>query len=179
MSESINAGSMADIAFLLLIFFLVTTTILTDEGIMVRLPPYDPDQPVQPLPTRNVFTVLVNAQDELLVEGERTQVDDLRAKTKEFIMNPMQRSDLAKSPKKAVVSMQNDRGTSYAAYISVYNEIKAAYRELWDENAKQRFGKAYANLPAWRQKEVRNAIPLTISEAEASDFVLAGEPVPN
>ena len=177
LSESINAGSMADIAFLLLIFFLVTTTILSEEGIMVKLPPWVPDQPAPHIADRNVFNVLVNAEDELLVEGERADVSSIRRTAKEFIMNPMGRNDLARSPNKAVISMQNDRGTSYAAYIEVYNEIKAAYRELWNEASNQRFGKHYQDLPGWQQKEIRNAIPLTISEAEASDFSPTGTPI--
>ena len=128
----ISSGSMADIAFLLLIFFLVTTTIDIDKGILVRLPPIQ-DQPIPPVQKRNIFNVKVNYNDELMVRGEIIQVVQLKDKAKEFIMNPEGKSDLAIAPNQAVISLQNDRSTSYNIYITVYNELKAAYNELWDE----------------------------------------------
>jgi|GEM_PF-4523410 len=79
LNQEINAGSMADIAFLLLIFFLVTTTIAEDKGVLVKLPPWvEEDQPEQVIKERNVLTVLINAQNQLLVEGEEMDIDDLR-----------------------------------------------------------------------------------------------------
>ena len=96
----INAGSVADIAFLLLIFFLVTTTILEDHGVLVKLPPIGDDF-IQPIPERNVFSVKINAQDQLLVEGEQQTIAALRNATKEFIVNPNKRKDLPQSPRKA------------------------------------------------------------------------------
>lgn len=135
-SNEINAGSMADIAFLLLIFFLVTTTIDEDEGILVRLPPWSEEEPdIQRLKERNVFSVLVNASNQLLVRGEPTNVFDLRNRAKEFILNPQRREDLSESPGRAIVSLKNDRGTSYETYLSVYNELQAAYNELRFEQA--------------------------------------------
>lgn len=169
MEGSINAGSMADIAFLLLIFFLVTTTILSEEGLLVKLPPFDKDQTPAQLPKRNVFSVKLNANDELLVRSEPMGFDILRKRTKEFILNPLSQKDLAVSPKKAVVSIQCDRSTSYEAYLEVYNEIKAAYRELRNEKALRDHGALFDDLPAKLQREIQLAIPVIISEAEPFD----------
>ncbi|MEO1435009.1 MAG: biopolymer transporter ExbD [Bacteroidota bacterium] len=167
----INASSMADIAFLLLIFFLVTTTIDVDSGITVKLPPWSEEPPeTQKLKTRNVFSVLVNAQDELLVRGELERLADLKEKAKEFISNPTKRGDLAEDPKKAIISLKNDRGTSYGAYLTVYNELKAAYNEIYEEESQKRFGGPYDDLPNDKKKEIRADIPLVISEAEPTDF---------
>lgn len=170
-SNEINAGSMADIAFLLLIFFLVTTTIDEDEGILVRLPPWSEDEPdIQKLRERNVFSVLVNASNQLLVRGEPTNVFDLRNRAKEFILNPQRREDLAESPSKAIVSLKNDRGTSYETYLSVYNELQAAYDELRFEQAMKKYGKAYENLTGDQRSDIRAMIPMILSEAEPTAF---------
>lgn len=169
--NAINASSMADIAFLLLIFFLVTTTILQDEGIMVQLPPYEVEAPIVQLPPENVLSVLVNAENQLLVEGELLQIGALREKTRNFISNPGKLVTLPDNPKKAIVSLRNDRGTEYETYIAVYNELKAAYRELWDDLAAQRFGTSYAQLSPKLQNQIRAEIPLVISEAEPTDYV--------
>ena len=163
---------MADIAFLLLIFFLVTTEIQQDQGLLVRLPVWQPEeQPIVNPPSNNVFTVLLNADDELLVEGDEGRIASLRAQTKEFVMNPARRKNLASAPTKAVVSLRNDRSSSYAAYLTVYNELKGAYRELWDEAALRSYDQAsYDLLTPSEQLAVRQAIPMVISEAEPSDF---------
>ena len=171
MDNEINAGSMADIAFLLLIFFLVTTTIVEDKGLLVKLPPWSDEPPeITKLKTRNVFSVLVNASNQLLVRGEPTDIDNLRERAKEFIMNPDRADDLAESPKKAIISLKNDRGTNYDTYFEVYNELQAAYNELREEEALKRFGKPYAELPGSQRSEIRNAIPLILSEAEPTSF---------
>ena len=118
MKNEINAGSMADIAFLLLIFFLVTTTIVEDKGILVKLPPWSEEEPdITKLKERNVFSVLVNAQNQLLVRNEPALVGDLRERAKEFISNPAKREDLAEKPTKAIISLKNDRGTNYKTYL--------------------------------------------------------------
>ncbi|MEM7102407.1 MAG: biopolymer transporter ExbD [Bacteroidota bacterium] len=167
----INASSMADIAFLLLIFFLVTTTIDVDKGITVKLPPWSEEPPESlKLNTRNVYSVLVNASDELLVRGEPMMVRDLKENAKEFIANPKKRPDMSENPKKAIISLKNDRGTSYEAYLEVYNELKAAYSELWEVEADRRFGSKYENLDISQQKAIRADIPLVISEAEPTSF---------
>lgn len=168
--NAINASSMADIAFLLLIFFLVTTTILQDEGLVVKLPPFTEEAEPPVLAGRNVLQVLVNAQNQLLVEGEVVKVNGLRNATKNFILNPLKLETLAVSPRKALISLQNDRGTSYEMYLAVYNELKAAYRELWDEAALRQFGKVYNELTGTQQSLIRKDIPLVISEAEPTDY---------
>jgi len=169
--ESINAGSMADIAFLLLIFFLVTTTIVEDKGILVQLPRWEttPPEP-SPINERNVLNVLVNGENELLVENDFAQITDLRERTKLFISNPNRSKEMAESPTKAIISLKNDRSTSYETYIGVYNELKGAYAELRDEEARRVYNKGYFLLEKEQQKEIRNKIPLVISEAEPSDF---------
>ena len=172
LSNEINAGSMADIAFLLLIFFLVTTQIVEDKGIMVKLPPWSEDEPdITKLNKRNVFAVLVNAQNQLLVRGELTEISQLRKRAKEFISNPSKREDLAEKPTKAIISLKNDRGTNYKTYLEVYNELKGAYTELWNEETQKLYGKDYSDdLPRHMQKAVRDKIPFVLSEAEPTAF---------
>lgn len=165
-----NAGSMADIAFLLLIFFLVTTTIVQESGIAVKLPPWSPDEPSQRINDKNVFSVKVNANNQLLVESERLGITELRTRTKEFIMNPQQLATLPTHPTNAVISLQNDRSTSYDAYVEVYNELRGAYNELWEETAQKQYGIAYTELSKSTQKNIRKKIPLVISEAEPTEY---------
>lgn len=184
--QEINAGSMADIAFLLLIFFLVTTTMDTDTGLMRKLPPMpDPDE-IQPPPIneRNVFIVLINSRDQLLVEGEPTEVSQLREKAKEFIANPENSESLPKKEmvyieglgreeficKQAVISLQNDNGTTYAKYIEVQNELIAAYNELRDEYSRKEFGKPYTELDDDKAKAVREVYKQVISESEPKNL---------
>jgi len=171
-APEINASSMADIAFLLLIFFLVTTEIVEDKGILVKLPPWSNEPPeTQRLNERNVFSVLVNKDNNLLVRGEPTELADLRERAKEFITNPTDRSDLASSPTKAIISLKNDRGTEYKTYLAVYNELQAAYNELWNELSNERFGVDYSDeLSFERRKEIKGTIPFVLSEAEPTSF---------
>ncbi len=172
MKNEINAGSMADIAFLLLIFFLVTTTVVEDKGITVKLPPWSEEE-VDPtkLKTRNVFSVLVNASNQLLVRGEPADIRQLRERAKEFIMNPRRQEDLSEAPNKAIISLKNDRGTSYETYLEVYNELKAAYNELWNEEAQKRYGSDYSDsMPITKKREIKSAIPFVLSEAEPTGF---------
>lgn len=147
-APEVNAGSMADIAFLLLIFFLVTTTIETNQGISVKLPQKQPDNmEVPPIKQRNVFEVLVNQQDQLLVEGELMNVEDLREAAIAFLDNGGDGScdyckgnkadDSSANPEKAVISLKNDRGTSYKSYITIQNELIAAY-DFLRERERQR-----------------------------------------
>lgn len=170
-APEVNAGSMADIAFLLLIFFLVTTTIDVDRGVLVKLPPWSDEPPEEmKLNTRNVYSVLVNANDQLLVRGEPQSVKTLKANAKEFIMNPRGLDNMAESPNKAIISLKNDRGTKYKTYLEVYNELKAAYNELREEEAQKRHGKSFVYLTKDLQREIRAKIPLVISEAEPTNF---------
>lgn len=170
-SNEINAGSMADIAFLLLIFFLVTTQIAEDKGVLTTLPPWSDDEPdITKLKERNVYAVLVNANNELLVRNEPMQARNLRKNAKEFISNPENRPDYAEKPEKAIISLKNDRGTKYETYIEVLNELKGAYNELRNEMAERTHGKPYEFLEKADQKVIRNKIPLIISEAEPTAF---------
>jgi biopolymer transport protein ExbD len=171
-STEINAGSMADIAFLLLIFFLVTTTIAEDRGILVKLPPWSDEAPeTQKLKSRNVYSVLVNAQNQLLVRGTPMEIDQLRQNTKDFIANPTGRPDYAERPSRAIISLKNDRGTNYKTYLEVYNELKAAYSELWNELSLRKFGVPYSeDMPLAQRKAIKDEIPFVISEAEPTNF---------
>ncbi|OFX55497.1 MAG: biopolymer transporter ExbD [Bacteroidetes bacterium GWA2_30_7] len=176
----INAGSMADIAFLLLIFFLVTTTMDVDSGLSRMLPPPVPEnqEPPPPIKDRNVFVVLVNKDNRLLVEGEPMKVKQLREKAKEFIANPRNTETLPEKKEtdiklfgkypvsKQVISLQNDRGTAYGTYIAVQNELVAAYNELRNELAQQKFGKNFDELNKEQSDAVKEIYPQRISEAE-------------
>jgi len=175
---------MADIAFLLLVFFLVTTTMDTDFGLMRKLPPpLPPDLPEPPpIKQRNVFVVLANANDQLLVEGELMDITELREAAKEFIANPSNKEDLPEKKlvnvkllgdmmvSKQVISLQNDNGTSYDLYIQVQNELAAAYDELRNEFAQQEFGVSFDYLVETGDKDkvkaVKSVYPQRISEAE-------------
>lgn len=170
-NQEINASSMADIAFLLLIFFLVTTTMDIDKGILVVLPPYSEEPPPETKQNKkNVLDILVNARDMLLVKGEVLQISELKQLAKRHVNNNGADPRYSVSPKKAVVSLKNDRGTSYEMYIKVQNELKAAYNELREDYAKNKFGVGYADLSKDNQKKVRAIYPLRISEAEPEDF---------
>jgi biopolymer transport protein ExbD len=152
---------MADIAFLLLIFFLVTTNIAEEQGVLVRLPPYEINQPVTP--TSQVLTVIVDAKDRLMVEEEEAIPADLPRYLREYILSPQRK------PTQAVVSLVHDRSTSYNRYLEVYDAVLSGYRQLWDEQADRRYGTAYDRLTEDQQREVRKIIPMILSEAEPND----------
>ncbi len=185
MTPEINAGSMADIAFLLLIFFLVTTTMDVDTGITRMLPPpIDPAAPgPPPVRERNVFVVLVDRNDRLLVEGQPGRIEDLRRQTKEFLENPANDPTMPEKVtrdiehlgevevSRGVISLQNDRGTSYEMYIAVQNELTAAINELRDELSRERFGRRFRDLTDEDLvNAIRQAVPMAISEAEPKDI---------
>ncbi len=179
--HEINAGSMADIAFLLLIFFLVTTTMDVDSGLTRKLPAMQIiDVPPPPINKRNVYIVLINQHNQLAVEGELMLVNQLCDGVKEFINNPDDNPDLSARKEEAVeipffgevflskgiVSLQNDNGTSYHKYIEVQNELVRAFNELRDELSMKTFGMLYKDLDDERKKAVKKYYPMTISEAE-------------
>jgi len=168
----INTGSMADIAFLLLIFFLVTTTIMSDKGIPAKLPPWTPEKTPQDVRGRNVFSVKINAKDQLLVEGQEGDLELLKHQVKTFIINPERSEAFSTDPKNAVISLQNDRSTSFNTYIAVYNELQAAYNEIWDEMSRSKFGQAFEVLDQRKKKSIRDQIPLVISEAEPTEYAV-------
>lgn len=179
-TPEINGGSLADIAFLLLIFFLVTTTMNVDTGLARMLPPMPEEETdvEQDVKQRNILTVLVSKSDRLLVGGMPMDVTMLREKAKEFIANPADDPELpekqtveveyfgAVGVTKGVISLQNDRGTSYRMYMLVQNELVAAYNELRDGLSRTKFGKKYDDLTEDQQKAVQKVYPLRISEAE-------------
>ena len=182
----INSSSTADIAFLLLIFFLITTSMDTDRGLARQLPPPpDKDQVDNDIVVkdRNVLQIFLNFQNQLMCGGEVVDVKQLREKAKEFIANPYNDEKLPEKHAKDVpffgntmvtenhvISLQSDRGSSYQAYISVQNELVAAYNELRDELAEQKFGTTYAELNDDQQKAIREIYPQRISEAEPKKY---------
>ena len=184
----INSSSTADIAFMLLIFFLTTTSMDTDKGLARRLPqPPDPNQKQQEnivVKERNVLQVRINKDDQLMVGSEYLDIKQLRAKAKEFVANPFDDANLPEKhlknipllggdcmiTEKHVISVQNDGGTSYQAYIDVQNELVAAYNELRNELAEAKFGRDYASCSEDEQKAIRDFYPQKISEAEPKKY---------
>ena len=169
----INAGSMADIAFLLLIFFLVTTTMDVDTGISRKLPPMPEEEQLEDdsqIKAKNIYVVLINANNQLLVEGELMDISQLKSGAKAFISNNGKDPKSSENTEKAIISLQNDRGTEYATYISVQNELAAAYNELRNEKSLIKFGERYIDLNKTQQKEIRKIYPQKISEAEPKNI---------
>ena len=181
-TPEIDGSSMADIAFLLLIFFLVTTTMDVDSGLSRKLPPM-PEKDVvddnKQIKERNVFIVLINSKNQLQVEGRLLDIKNLKDEAKDFIANPLNKDKFsAKTLKEAIpffgdymvskgiISLQNDRGTAYETYIAVQNELAAAYNELRDEITMQHFGKKFIALGDEEKSAVKSIYPQKISEAE-------------
>ena len=183
-TPEINSSSTADMAFLLLCFFMMTTTMDQDKGLQRRLPPMpDPNQKAedQKVNRRNIIVVKINSADRLLAGTEPMHVSQLKDKIKIFLTNPQNDPTLPEKEEKeiegfgtclvskGVISLQNDRGTSYQAYIAVQNELVKAVNELRDEFAIANFGKLYIKCNEDEQKVVREAVPQNISEAEPKD----------
>jgi len=196
-TPEVNAGSMADIAFLLLIFFLVTTTIEKDKGIARQLPPPIEEELDVVIKQKNLFIVNVNKSDQLLVEDELMELKDLRQTAIDFLDNGgapagspeycnyckgKRSAESSDNPQKAVIAVQNDRLTSYEMYISVQNELVAAYNTLRNRESQRLFGWDYTEMKKGidegqitgeredliqeQLKEVQELIPLKLSEAE-------------
>ena len=183
-TPGLNTSSTADIAFLLLCYFLMTTTMGTQTGLSRRLPPMpDPNAKVedQKVNRRNIIIVKINSADKLLAGNDPMDVSLLKDKIKEFLTNPADRPDLPEKEmkdiegygmypvSKGVISLQNDRGTSYHAYIAVQNELVKAVNELRNEFSYKNYGKAFDRLTEEQQEIVKTAIPQNISEAEPKD----------
>ena len=187
--QEINAGSMADIAFLLLIFFLVATTMNVDTGLVRMLPPMPPENQKQEdikVKERNLFLVLISGSGNIMAgpAGKQEIIDlhQLKDRTKEFILNPMDDENLPEKADKeieladgskwvypesqGVVSLQTTRDTGYQSYIMVQNELTRAFNEVRDEVAMRKFGSKFADLPEENRNAVSKAVPLKISEAE-------------
>lgn len=194
-APEVNAGSMADIAFLLLIFFLVTTTIETDRGISRKLPPIPAEDVVPPvIKQKNIFTVIVNRNNELLVEDQLMELKDLRKAAVEFLDNGggvgedacdycqgVRDPASSDNPEKAIISLVNDRKTKYGTYISVQNELVAAYNVLRNRESQRLYQSDYLEMernyndPNYRGNkevlkerldEIQNMYPQKLSEAE-------------
>ena len=162
-APAVNAGSMADIAFLLLIFFLVTTTIQEDKGILVKLPQWTTEDITLRVPDNNVLTVMVNKNDQLLIEDEVVRPAEIPNLVRNHVISPL------RTPKQAVVSLTHDRGTSYARYLDIYDALKTGYIMMWDDLANRRFGTRFDMLDGAQQRSIKDEIPMIISEAEPSD----------
>ena len=186
-TPGINGSSSADIAFMLLIFFLITTSMDTDKGLARRLPPPVPkDQKKNEemdIKKRNILVVLINSNNQILCNNEFIDIKQLREKVRTFIENPYNDEHMPEKTevdvpffgkqmvtKNHVISLQNDRGTEYQAYIDVQNELAGAYNELRDEVSKKKFGKAFADLDEDQQKAVQMIYPQKISEAEPKNY---------
>lgn len=183
----VNSSSTADMAFILLIFFLTATSMNTDKGLARQLPPPVPDElknQESDIKMRNVLRILINSQNQISCQGEYIDVKLLKNKAKEFIVNKNNSSDMPQkvllkdvpflgdimATKNHVVSLQSDRGTEYKVYIDVQNEIVAAYNEIRDEFSLEHFNKKYEELDDDHQKSVRAVFPQKISEAEPRTY---------
>jgi biopolymer transport protein ExbD len=184
--QPINAGSMADIAFLLLTFFLMATTMDIDTGLPRLLPPMPENNKIEQseIKERNVFVVLINKYDQVFAGTKTIDISELKKLTKEFILNPNDDPRLSEKQleyvdlfgdimvSKGVISLQNDIGTSYGKYIEVQNELAAAVNELRNNLCMQKFGRRFDELNPLNGGEkriieaVKKAIPMPISEAE-------------
>jgi biopolymer transport protein ExbD len=183
-TPAINSSSTADIAFLLLCYFLMTTTMGSQTGLSRRLPPMpDKDQKTQDtkINRRNIIIVKINSADRIFAGSEPILVEQLKERIKIFLTNPTDDPTLpvlepteieglgTRNVSKGVISLQNDRGTSYQAYIAVQNELVKAVNELRDEASMKEFGKTFLALDEDKQKIIKNLVPQQISEAEPKD----------
>ena len=183
-TPALNTSSTADIAFLLLCYFLMTTTMGSQTGLSRRLPPMpekDQKQVDQKVNRRNIIIVKINSADRILAGSEPIEVSQLKDKIKEFLSNPADDPNLPEKTmtdiegygqypvSKGVISLQNDRGTSYRAYIAVQNELVKAVNELRDDFSRNNYGKPFNSLSEDKQDIVKKAIPQNISEAEPKD----------
>ena len=183
-TPGLNTQSTADIAFLLLCYFLMTSTMDQQSGLQRRLPPMpDKDQKTEDTKVnkRNIIIVKINSADRLFAGDQLMDVSQLKDKIKEFLTNPANDPNLPERENKfiegfgeypvskGVISLQNDRGTSYQAYIAVQNERVKAVNEIRDDFSRAQYGKVFANLNEDQQKIVKEAIPQNISEAEPKD----------
>lgn len=181
----INASSQADIAFTVLIFFLVVSTMDIDTGLVRVLPPMaDPKVKQEDIKVkeRNLLLVFVSGSGSIMAGGKVISLSALKDKAKEFILNPnddknlpekkMTQIDMPDGSKwqypisEGVISLQNTRDTSYSVYIQVQNELTRAFNEVRDDVSMQKFGKTFNDLDEEERKAITKAIPMKISEAE-------------
>ncbi|RKN79457.1 ExbD/TolR family protein [Ulvibacterium marinum] len=193
-APEVNAGSMADIAFLLLIFFLVTTTIETDAGLDRMLPPIEPPDTDVVIKQKNIFQVNINKNGQLLADEELIDLKNLRAKAMEFLDNGgdgtcsyckgRKNAESSDNPSKAIISLKNDRETKYGTYITVQNELVGAYNDLRNRESQRLFGRDFTDMEAEylnpetssslkdelkeKVKSIQDLFPQKLSEAETS-----------
>jgi biopolymer transport protein ExbD len=167
-SAEIDGSSLADIAFLLLIFFLVVTTIDVDTGIGLILPPIPDDIEPPPVRERNLMNILVNAQGMVLINEQPAAIANVRDLVKQFIDNNGVDPDLSESPDDAIVSIKTDRRTPYNVYIDMLDEVMGAYEELRHQASMDRFGVPFSSLEqgSERRVEIQEMYPKKISIAE-------------
>lgn len=185
-APQVNSSSSADIAFMLLIFFLITTSMDTDRGLARRLPPPVPkeqkDQDVK-IKQRNLLVVLINSNNQILCGDQYVDIKQLKDLVKEFVQNPFNDEHKPEKveedvpffgkvmiTKNHIISLQNDRGTEYQAYIDVQNELAKAYNELRNEISKEKFGQLFDALTQEQQDAVIQIYPQKISEAEPKNY---------
>lgn len=182
----INGSSSADIAFMLLLFFLLTTSMDTDQGLgrtLPRPPDKDKKDELVDINKRNILMVMVSSDNRIMCGGEEVSLPQLKEKAKEFVENPMNSDDLPeKKPveipffgtqlitESHLISLQCDRGTEYQTYINVQNELAAAYNELRDALSRKQFGKSFKDLDENELNAVRKYYPQRISEAEPQTY---------
>ncbi len=165
----VPSSSLADIAFLLLVFFLVVTTIDIDTGIgLVLPPPPDPEQPPPEVRERNMLKILMNERGQILINDEQAAVRDVQDRVINFVMNRGADPNLSETPQQAVVSIKTDRQTRYDFYIEMLDEVRGAYRVMYDAEARAR---GYRDYNQFRDRhgepnEIRREIPMNISLAE-------------
>ena len=178
-TPEINSSSTADIAFLLLCYFLMTTTMGDQSGLQRRLPPIPDSKQAQDqkVNRRNIVIVRINSADKLFAGNEAMDIAYLKDKMKEFLANPNNDPNLPEKEEKeiegktyqvskGVISLQNDRGTSYDMYFRVQNELAAAINEMRNELSNAKFNKGYADITEQQRDAIDQAIPIAISEAE-------------
>ncbi len=167
----IEGSSMADIAFLLLIFFLVVTTIDVDTGIGLVLPPIPDDVEPPPIHERNMLRILVDAQGRVLLDDQPTSIPEVKDRVINFIDNPTNDPNLSESPQDAVVSIMTSRQTPYNVYIDMLDEVVGAYRELRNTASMDRFGIPYNALEdnSIQQEQIQALYPMQISIAEPDE----------
>lgn len=178
----INASSTADIAFLLLIFFLLTTSMDTDRGLLRRLPPPGRPEEAMKLQERNVLLIDIEEDDRVKCAGDYVDLPELRARAKLFIANPQDDPGLPERvpvevpllgtvsvTEQHVIALRCSRRASYRAYIAVQDELAGAYRDLRDELSRSRWGQNYADLTPDRKQTVREVFPQKISEVKAEN----------
>lgn len=170
----LSSGAMADIAFLLLTFFMVTTEMNENKGLALILPPYLATPPSTQVNDRNLFTIHINSNNAIMVEGhERSTFDGLKEEIKEFILNNKRKPNLSDNPQDAVVSIKTDRGTSHKSFVSALDEAQAAYYEIYAERVGLTAGE-FRSLDVTNPEskkiyeKARQGIPMNISIAEPS-----------